>query len=127
MMKPVVKSLNILQSETTTHMGWLLPVIFQLQAKLIRLETSSKMCSPLIRAIQEGIQKRFGMMIEDPELIAAAILLPKFKTTWTERAEVIQAGIIVVIKLINLIYKGLSKLDNIQIFKNKLKIRTIKT
>lgn len=92
-MKPVVKVLNILQSETNTHMGWLLPVIFQLQAKLSRLETSSKMCLPLIRAIQEGIQKRFGRMMEDPELIAATILLPKFKTTWTERADIIDAGL----------------------------------
>lgn len=27
--------------------------------------------------------------MEDPELISAAILLPKFKTGWTEKAEVI--------------------------------------
>lgn len=93
-MKPVVKALNILQSETNTHMGWLLPVIFQLQAKLSRLETSSKMCLPLIRAVQDGVQKRFGGMMQDPELIAAAILLPKFKNTWTERAEIIEAGMI---------------------------------
>ncbi|KAL1277235.1 hypothetical protein QQF64_023908 [Cirrhinus molitorella] len=74
-MKPVVKALNILQSETNTHMGWLLPVIFQLQAKLSRLETSSKMCLPLIREVQDGVQKRFGEMMHNPELIAAAILL----------------------------------------------------
>ncbi|KAL2102098.1 hypothetical protein ACEWY4_003859 [Coilia grayii] len=30
--------------------------------------------------------------MEDPELIAAAILLPKFKT-WTEKADVIEAGL----------------------------------
>ncbi|XP_072536994.1 zinc finger BED domain-containing protein 4-like [Salminus brasiliensis] len=95
-MKPVVRALNILQSETSTHMGWLLPVIFQLQAKLSRLKTSSKMCLPLIRAIQDGVQKRFGGMIEDPELIAAAILLPQFKTTWTERADIIEAGLVYV-------------------------------
>uniref|UniRef100_A0A9J7X2D1 Transposase n=1 Tax=Cyprinus carpio carpio TaxID=630221 RepID=A0A9J7X2D1_CYPCA len=73
-MKPVVKALNILQSETNTHMGWLLPVIFQLQTKLIRLETSFKMCLPLIRAVQDGVQKRFGGMMQEPELIAASIL-----------------------------------------------------
>lgn len=93
-MKPVVKALNIFQPETNTHMGWLLPVIFQLKAKLSRLETSSKMCLPLIRAIQDGVQKRFGGIREDPELIAAAILLPKFKTTWTERPDIIEAGMI---------------------------------
>lgn len=93
-MTPLVKALNILQSETNTHMGWLLPVIFQLQAKLSNLETSSKICLPLIRAIQDGVSKRFGQMMEDPELIAAAILLPKFKTNWTEKADVIEAGMI---------------------------------
>lgn len=65
-MKPVVKALNILQSETSTHMGWLLPVILQLQGKLKRLEASSQMCLPLIQAIQEGLQNRFGGMMEDP-------------------------------------------------------------
>ncbi|KAG7270996.1 hypothetical protein CRUP_014595 [Coryphaenoides rupestris] len=34
--------------------------------------------------------------MEDPELIAAAILLPKFKTTWTERADIIEAGLVYV-------------------------------
>ena len=87
-MTPVVKALNILQSETNTHM------IFQLQAKLSRLETSFKICLPFIRAIQDGILKRFSQMLEDPELIAAAILLPKFKTTWTERADIIETGMI---------------------------------
>lgn len=49
------------------------------------------MCLPLIKAIQDGVQKRFGEMM-DPELISAAILLPKFKTTWTERPDIIEAG-----------------------------------
>ena len=96
-MKPVVKALNILQSETNTHLGWLLPVIFELQAKLSRQETSSKMCLPLIRAIRHGVQKRFGEMMEDPELIAAPILLPKFKTGWTD---IIEAGMISLFNII---------------------------
>ncbi|KAJ8273932.1 hypothetical protein GJAV_G00107110 [Gymnothorax javanicus] len=90
-MKPLVKASNILQSESTTFMGWLLPVIQQLLSKLSRLETSSKTCVPLIRALQNGLQKRFRPMMEDPELAAAAVLLPKFKTSWTDRADVIEA------------------------------------
>lgn len=90
--KPVVKALNILQSEKNTHMGWLLPVIFQLRAKLKRLEASSQICLPLIQAIHEGLQKRFGGMMEDPQVIAAAIILPKFKTFWTDKPDVIEAG-----------------------------------
>ncbi|KAL3981287.1 myomegalin [Sarotherodon galilaeus] len=56
-MKPLVKASNILQSESTSFMGWLLPVIQQLLSKLSRLETSSKTCVPLIRALQNGLQK----------------------------------------------------------------------
>lgn len=48
-----------------------------LSRKLSRLQTYSKMCLPIVRAIQNGIQKRFAGMVEDPKLIAAAILLPK--------------------------------------------------
>lgn len=91
-MKPLVKALNILQSESNTCMGWLLPVIHQLQSKFTGLEKSSKTCLPLIIALQNGLQKRFGQMMDDPELAAAAVLLPKFKTTWTDRADVIEAG-----------------------------------
>ncbi|XP_060882405.1 E3 SUMO-protein ligase ZBED1-like isoform X3 [Labrus mixtus] len=92
-MKPLVKALNILQSEKKTYLGSLLPAIFKLQAELKIQEKSSKMCRPLITAIQNGVQKRFGGMMKDPELIAAAILLPKFKTTWTESADTIKAGL----------------------------------
>ncbi|XP_051792179.1 E3 SUMO-protein ligase ZBED1-like [Erpetoichthys calabaricus] len=91
-MKPLVKASNILQSESSTYMGWLLPVIHQLLSKLNRLETSSKTCMPLIKALQNGLQKRFGQMMADPDLAAAAVLLPKFKTSWTDRADVIEAG-----------------------------------
>lgn len=84
-MKSVVKALNILQSETNTHLGWLLPVKIQLQAILRRQEISS---------IQDGVQKHFDEMMEDPGLIAAAILLAKFKTTWTHRPDIIEKGMI---------------------------------
>lgn len=92
-MKPVVKALNILQSDSNTQLGWLLPVIYELQYKLRRQEASNKVCLPLIKALQQGVQKRFGGMMKDPELIPAAILLPKFKTGWTDNAEIIEAGV----------------------------------
>lgn len=88
-MKHLVKASNILQSVFTSFMGWLLPVIQQL-SKLSRLETLSKTCVPHIRVMQNGLQKHFGPMMEDPELAAAAVLLPK--TSWTDRADVIEAG-----------------------------------
>ena len=73
-------------------MGWLVPTITLLTVKLDRLKTSSKFCQPLITALQEGIQRRFGDMLADPELIAAAILLPKFRTSWTSNEDLLKLG-----------------------------------
>ncbi|KAL1249120.1 hypothetical protein QQF64_020125 [Cirrhinus molitorella] len=92
-MKPLLKASSILQSESSVYLGWLLPVIHQLQSKLNRLETSSQTCTPLISALQNGLKKRFGQMLEDPELAAAAVLLPKFKTSWTDKPDVIEAAL----------------------------------
>ncbi|KAL3971285.1 serine/threonine-protein phosphatase 2A regulatory subunit B'' [Sarotherodon galilaeus] len=65
-------ALNILQEESSVHMGFLLPTLYQLLEKLRRLESSCKMCRPLVDALRDGIQKRFGEIMKDPELIAAA-------------------------------------------------------
>ncbi|XP_062320568.1 uncharacterized protein LOC134022838 [Osmerus eperlanus] len=91
-MNPISKALNILQGEVDVHMGWLVPTITLLTVKLDRLRTSSKFCQPLITALQEGIQRRFGDMLADPELIAAAILLPKFRTSWTSNEDLLKLG-----------------------------------
>ncbi|KAL1252241.1 hypothetical protein QQF64_020037 [Cirrhinus molitorella] len=56
--------------EVDVHMGWLVPTITLLTVKLDRLQTSSRFCQPLISALQEGIQQRFGKMMNDPELIS---------------------------------------------------------
>ncbi|XDV35942.1 hypothetical protein PO909_005804 [Leuciscus waleckii] len=71
-------------------MVWLLPTIYLLDSKLKKMEAS--VCLPLIHALQRGLQKRFGEFMEDPELISAAILLPKFKTSWTDKAHIIKVG-----------------------------------
>lgn len=90
-MKPISMALNIFQSKTNTQMGWLLPTIYLLDSKLKKMEASIKVCLPLIYALQKGLQKRFGEFMEDPELISATIL-PKFKTSWTDKAHIIKAG-----------------------------------
>lgn len=61
-------------------MGWLLPTINLLTIKLDRAKLQLKYCRPLVDALQVGIKNLFVNL----ELIAAAILLPKFKTTWTK-------------------------------------------
>lgn len=68
-MKPVAMALNILQGESSVHMGFLLPTLYQLLEKLRKLESSCKMCRPLVDALRDGIQKRFGEMMKGPELL----------------------------------------------------------
>ncbi|KAK6293774.1 hypothetical protein J4Q44_G00361000 [Coregonus suidteri] len=91
-MKPVAMALNILQGESSVHMGLLLPTLYQLRDKLKKLESTCKMCTPLVHALQQGIQKRFGDVMKEPELIAAAILLPRFRTSWTTEENILNAG-----------------------------------
>lgn len=91
-MSPFAKALDVLQGEANVQMGWLVPTITLLQAKLLHLCISSKSCRPLIEALLAGLEKRFGQMLTDPELIAAAILLPKFKTCWTSDECILKLG-----------------------------------
>ena len=91
-MSPVAKALDVLQGETTVQMGWLLPAITLLRTKLLQLQVASKICDLLIGALLAGLENRFGQMLADPELIAAAILVPKFKTCWTSDENVLKLG-----------------------------------
>lgn len=77
-MGPLAKALNILKSEVEVQMGWLLPT-------LPLLITSSRYCKPLMDAVWEGLQWRFADMLLEQEFIAAAILVPKFKTLWKKK------------------------------------------
>ncbi|KAI7813965.1 hypothetical protein IRJ41_005220 [Triplophysa rosa] len=86
-------ALNLLQGESSVHMGFLLPTLHQLQDKLKRLESTCKVCQPLLKALQGGILKRFGEVMKEPELIAAAILLPKFRTAWTTDQSILTTGL----------------------------------
>ncbi|KAI4890645.1 hypothetical protein NFI96_032742, partial [Prochilodus magdalenae] len=89
-MTPLAQATNILQAETNVHMGWLLPTIKLLKIKLNKVKLPLKYCKPLVDALQVGIEDRFGPMMKDPELVAAAILLPKFRTNWTQEDETIK-------------------------------------
>ncbi|KAL6479152.1 hypothetical protein MHYP_G00125850 [Metynnis hypsauchen] len=92
-MSPVAKALDVLQGETSVQMGWLVPTITLLKTKLQQLNVASKFCEPLIAALLSGLEKRFREMLTDPELIAAAILVPKFKTCWTSDENILKLGL----------------------------------
>lgn len=54
--------------------------------------SNSRYCKPLVDAALEGLKKRFKDMMAEPEFIAAAILLPKFKTAWTSDENLLNLG-----------------------------------
>lgn len=80
-MSPVAKALDLPQGESHVQMGWLLPTITLLKEKLQRLRISNKFCGLWLMHFLQALKSR--QMLTDPELSAAAILVPKFKTSWT--------------------------------------------
>lgn len=91
-MSPFAKAVDVLQGEASVQMGWLLPTITVLKAKLQHLQLSSKFCGPLADALLAGLERRFGQMLADPELIAAAILVPKFRTCSKSDDNILKLG-----------------------------------
>jgi len=91
-MKPVAQALNILQSEANMFMGYLLPTISILQEKLNTVHATATVCGPLVDALLSAIDRRFEGIFRDKEAIAAAILHPQFRTTWTDNQSVIEVG-----------------------------------
>lgn len=91
-MSPITKALDVLQGDANVQMGWLVPTITILKAKLQHLHISCKYCRPLVDALQAGLDPHFGQMLVDPELIAAVIRVPKFKTYWTSENSNLKLG-----------------------------------
>jgi len=91
-MKPVAQSLNILQCETKMYLAYLLPTITVLKEKLQHKQSSAVTCKPLIAALLNGIDERFADMFTDRDCVAAAILHPKFRNTWTDDNTLIESG-----------------------------------
>ena len=92
-MKPVAQALNILQAEDKTYMAYLLPTITILKEKLHSKQASADVCAPLITALLQAIDRHFANVFNDKEAIAAAILHPKFRSSWTDSQTVIDAGL----------------------------------
>ncbi|XP_034029477.1 uncharacterized protein LOC117513401 [Thalassophryne amazonica] len=89
----VAKALDVLQGDTNVQMGWLVPTITILKNKLQNLRLATKFCRPLIDALLKGLEKRFEHVLTEPELIAAAILVTKFKTSWTNDDYTLRLGL----------------------------------
>jgi hypothetical protein len=94
-MQPFAQALDILQAEKKAYMGYLLPVLYMLQDKLTEKRDALETCTPLIDALQAGLTRRFSEIMQEPEIVAAAILHPKFRKTWTNDTSVLEKGITV--------------------------------
>jgi hypothetical protein len=75
------------------YMGYLLPTISILREKLVAKKASVILTIPLLVSLIEGIDNRFASIWEDVDAIAAAIIHPKFKTSWTSDQNVTEKGI----------------------------------
>lgn len=89
-MKPLADALDILQGDKNVCIGYLLPTLAVLKTKMnnLKMRPENVLCGDLIKAIIAGIEKRFDELFEDEELIIAAILHPKFKTSWITEKDV---------------------------------------
>lgn len=92
-MSPVAMAVDVLQGEANVQLGGLVPTITLLKSKLQNLHTTVKYCGPLVDALLAGLERGFGEMLAEPELIAAAVLVPKFRKRWTTDEDILKRGL----------------------------------
>ena len=84
-MKPVAKALDKLQGEEKAYLGCLLPTLAATQLLLEEaLNKPLAICKPLVRALLNVLNKRFGHLYEDKECLIAAGFHPKFRLIWLQ-------------------------------------------
>ena len=87
-MKPIACGLDILQSEKSIGLGYLLPTLAVITGQLDEmLEDSAHaptLVEPLVRGLKAGITRRFGEMISSTDAQLAAVVTPQFKFYWIE-------------------------------------------
>ena len=76
-MKPLTFSLDLLQGETRSCLGYVLPTIKSLLLNIQKVNVIH--ANALKDAVLEGIHIRFDYLFEDKTFILAAISHPKFK------------------------------------------------
>lgn len=86
---PVAEALDIMQSETNTYYGIVMPCLLALRKKLLKIERRNNFayCKPLIEAYRQGVENRFKKFFDvtTPEAENAAIAglsYPRFKNKW---------------------------------------------
>jgi len=84
-LKPLSRSLYILQDEDNCYFGTLLPTLDTVIKKLVALKPDfSSMTIGLAGAIENAIRHHFQKVFQNDNDIIAAITFPKFKLKWVE-------------------------------------------
>ena len=86
-MAPICCGWDVLPGEQCMGLGYLLPTLsimkLQLQEILDR-NTPLTICQPLVRALLNGLEARFGDIFGDTRARLAAVFHPKFKLDWLD-------------------------------------------
>ena len=77
---PLSRALDILQGDKEACLGMVLPALVKVKEKLDQLSGQLNHCQPLLDSLQEGLEKRFGALFDDPNYIIASVTMPRFKT-----------------------------------------------
>jgi ribosomal protein L44E len=87
-MKPLVLAMKILEGETDTYLGQVVPTIMGLERKLNMC--TDPLVKPLALAMLDGLKLRFGPIKAKKEYLIATMLHPKFKLNFLSDNEKIQ-------------------------------------
>nr|XP_023018272.1 uncharacterized protein LOC111507216 [Leptinotarsa decemlineata] len=84
-MAPVANALDRIQGEAQAYLGSLLPTIAATVYKLKNIKSKGLVnCTALANALLNGIEKRFGPLLNDEQCLLAAAFHPKFRLIWLE-------------------------------------------
>ena len=78
-------------NHSNAYMGYLAPTISLLKEKLHKKNFTIPSLKPL-NALLSGLDKRFNYVFDNEKIIAAAIVHPKFKNTWTNDQNALNKG-----------------------------------
>ncbi len=86
-MAPIACALDVLQGEKSMGLGYLLPTLTVVKTQLQQLlerPTRLVICQPLVHALLDGVNTRFGEVFDEAKSKLAAVVHPRFKLDWMD-------------------------------------------
>jgi hypothetical protein len=84
----LAKALDKIQGEEQAYLGSLLPIIAALIMMLQYFDNRPLVyCRPLVEALQNGMKKRFGKLMDDLDVLLAAAFHPQFRSSAVRQLE----------------------------------------